>query len=446
MNTITHPVAPEEVMAWLDGELSSAEARTVAAHLDGCAECAGLAAQFRGMSESLSGWTVPPVPSQLEGSITELAQQKCSGATLPRQKLFIRPSFWTWRQWALGAGCALATVLILVAIVPTVVSVKKPAQSVGPTVAQMTQMRQETPDTGTYAYSRAQGLQGAALKGKNPAASFGVAGMEGFGVEKLSAPPPTPAQSRAKVFNYQDTGQTDRAVSQAAPAPMIARTVSLTITVKDFATARAALDAILARHHGYSAQLTVSTPENSPRAFQASLRIPAPELAPALTELRALGRVQNESQSGEEVTQQHTDLVARLKNYRESEERLQSILRQRTGKVEEVLQVEEEIERVRGEIESMEADQKALEHRVDFASVDLQLNEEFKAQFSAPDTSASTRMHNAFIAGMSNVSDTLLGTVLFFEEYGPVLLIWLAIFGLPALIVLRRYRKVRRRL
>jgi hypothetical protein len=227
---------------------------------------------------------------------------------------------------------------------------------------------------------------------------------------------------------------------------MIARTVSLTITVKDFATARAALDAILARHHGYSAQLTVSTPENSPRAFQASLRIPAPELAPALTELRALGRVQNESQSGEEVTQQHTDLVARLKNYRESEERLQSILRQRTGKVEEVLQVEEEIERVRGEIESMEADQKALEHRVDFASVDLQLNEEFKAQFSAPDTSASTRMHNAFIAGMSNVSDTLLGTVLFFEEYGPVLLIWLAIFGLPALIVLRRYRKVRRRL
>lgn len=184
----------------------------------------------------------------------------------------------------------------------------------------------------------------------------------------------------------------------------------------------------------------------SSRAFQASLRIPAPELAPALTELRALGRVQNESQSGEEVTQQHTDLVARLKNYRESEERLQSILRQRTGKVEEVLQVEEEIERVRGEIESMEADQKALEHRVDFASVDLQLNEEFKAQFSAPDTSASTRMHNAFIAGMSNVSDTLLGTVLFFEEYGPVLLIWLAIFGLPALIVLRRYRKVRRRL
>ena len=37
------------------------------------------------------------------------------------------------------------------------------------------------------------------------------------------------------------------------------------------------------------------------------------------------------------------------------------------------------IARVRGEIESMEAEQKALEHRVDFASVEIQLSEEYKA-------------------------------------------------------------------
>jgi hypothetical protein len=228
----------------------------------------------------------------------------------------------------------------------------------------------------------------------------------------------------------------------SAPAPMIARTVSLVITVKDFAAARASLDAILARHQGYSAQLTVNTPENSPRSFQASLRIPAPELSATLTELRALGRVQNESQSGEEVTQQHTDLLARLKNSRETEQRLQAILQQRTGKVEEVLQVEEEIERVRGEIEGMEAEQKTLEHRVDFASVDLQLTEEYKAQFNSPDTSASTRMHNAFVAGLGNASNTLLGIVLFFEEYGPVLLIWIVILGVPAFLVWRRFRKV----
>src|SRR5208282_5513880 len=106
--------------------------------------------------------------------------------------------------------------------------------------------------------------------------------------------------------------------------------------------------------------------------------IPAQELAAALGELKSLGRVQNETQSGEEVTQQHTDLAARLKNSRETEERLRAILEQRTGKIEDVLQVEEEIARVRGEIESMEAQQKALEHRVDFVTVDLQLVQEYR--------------------------------------------------------------------
>jgi chromosome segregation ATPase len=227
---------------------------------------------------------------------------------------------------------------------------------------------------------------------------------------------------------------------------MIARTVSLSIVVKDFATARVSLDSILARHRGYAAQLTAATAEHAPRSLQASLRIPAPELASVLAELKSLGRVGNESQSGEEVTQQHTDLVARLQNSRETEERLRAILQQRTGKIEDVLQVEEEIARVRGEIESMEAEQQALEHRVDFATIDLQLTEEYKAELNSPSASVSNRIHNAFVAGLRNAAETILGIVLFFEESGPVLLIWLAILGVPVSLLWRRYRRMQAKL
>ena len=229
--------------------------------------------------------------------------------------------------------------------------------------------------------------------------------------------------------------------SKVISAPMIARTVSLSVVVKDFAASRSSLDGILARHHGYSAQLSISTPENAPRGLQASLRIPAPELSLAVADLKILGRVENESQSGEEVTQQHTDLVARLKNSRETEQRFRTILQQRTGNVVEVLQVEEGIARVRGDIERMEAEQKALEHRVDFATVELQLTEEYKAQLNPPAASVSTRVHNAFVAGYRNASETLLGILLFFAEYGPALLIWLMILVLPVIFVWRRYRK-----
>ncbi|MGH9641640.1 MAG: DUF4349 domain-containing protein, partial [Terriglobales bacterium] len=101
--------------------------------------------------------------------------------------------------------------------------------------------------------------------------------------------------------------------------PMIARTVSLSIIAKDFDTARTSLDGILARHHGYAANLSANTPQGAARSIQASLRIPAPQLTAALAELKSLGRVELENQNGEEVTQQHADLLARLKNSRETE-------------------------------------------------------------------------------------------------------------------------------
>ena len=153
------------------------------------------------------------------------------------------------------------------------------------------------------------------------------------------------------------------------------------------------------RRNGYAAGLNVATPQGAARMLQASLRIPAPQLVAAVAELKALGRVEAETQNGEEVTQQHADLLARLKNSRETEQRLQDVLRTRTGKVKDVLEVEGEIARVRGEIEQMEAEQQTLEHRVNFATIDLKLAEEYKAQLTTPAPSVAMQVRNATVNG-----------------------------------------------
>ena len=221
---------------------------------------------------------------------------------------------------------------------------------------------------------------------------------------------------------------------------MIARTVTLSIMVKDFGVSRTALDAILARHHGYAASLNASTQQNAARSLQASLRIPAGELIAVVAELKSLGHVENETQAGEEVTQQHADLVARLKNSRETEQRLQAILLQRTGKISDVLAVEQEIARVRGEIEQMEAEQKALEHRVDFASIELNLAEEYKAQIGLASPSIATRIHNATVAGYRSAVESVVGIIVFFTEFGPSAMIWLAFLAPLAWFVRRRWK------
>ncbi len=245
------------------------------------------------------------------------------------------------------------------------------------------------------------------------------------------------AQSSAdyKLLKKERSEQTF-ATMALSPSPMIVRSVSLSIITKDFAATRASLETILARHRGYAADLTVNTEQNSPRSLQASLRIPAGELAVALAELKALGVVENESQKGEEVTQQHSDLVARLKNSRETEQRLLTILQQRTGKMSDVLEVEQEISRVRGEIEGMEAEQKSLEHRVDFATVDLHVREEYRAQLGAP--SLSNRFRNAVVGGFQSAADMIVAILLWLLNYGPTLLLWLAILFLPMRFIWRR--------
>ena len=435
MNITAQHVAPEEVMALLDGELSASDAKAVSTHVEECAECANVAEQLRRTSQALSAWKVLAVPARVEDSIAELAAKAVSGVEIKKPKLYVRPSFWGWKQWAgLSAG-AVSTLLIVVGIVAPNLFRPKQTVTLRPDMADYVPERLEDrlaigrnrdklETDGDLVHGRNK------LQPKKEGIIGGVAG--GIAGARLGAS-----------ISLQSEDAAPPAVAQAQlTSPMIARTMSLSIMTKDFARSRASLDSILAHYQGYSAQMNVSTTENAPRNLQASLRIPAPALAAVINDLRSLGRVERESQSGEDVTRQHSDLVARLKNSRDTEQRLRDILQRRTGKLSDVLEVEQEISRVRGEIEEMESEQKALEHRVDFASVEIQLTEEYKAQLNPPAASVSTRIHNAFVAGYQNASETVLGILLFFAEDVPTLLIWLAILALPVVLIWRRYRRI----
>ena len=450
MNSATHPVAPEELMAFLDGELSDANAQTVGAHVAQCAECAKLAEEFRRTSQSLSRWNTEAVPLKLENSVAELAARTHSALKIGKANWFARASFWSWKQWTVGLG-ATAAALVVIAAIATPHLLRS---SIGLRKSKAVAELRDQQTLGTLSSNSEFGRLEVYSKIQKPPQVNGrpitdqQAKVFSNQIPALSSPVTSSSPGVAADSNGLFHGLGDLAANSfsvdgqlSMVAPMIARTVSLSIVVKDFTASRASLDSILARHHGYSAQLNVSTPENAPRALQASLRIPAPDLSSAVADLKTIGRVENESQSGEEVTQQHTDLVARLKTSRETEQRFRTILQQRTGNAVEILQVEEGIARVRGDIERMEAEQKALEHRVDFATVDLQLTEEFKAQLNPPAASVSTRVHNAFVTGYRNASETVIGIGLFGMEYGPSFVIWLLILALPVLLVRRRYRR-----
>jgi hypothetical protein len=444
MKTLDHPVAPEEIMAMLDEELSTTERQAVLAHLSQCAECAALRLRFESTSHALAEWQIPAAPETLRSAVEEAAAAKSERPSKPRRRL---PRM----AWAVGGTLGVAAALVvLVNVFPDRFAEHKMAAVTPP--LQVTHGENLATFGGASPAAGKNGLLHAPavhpeenlLRLENQlAASAPRDRFKGRMAELAVAPDPNQTAE-----GYGGGGGGGRAPLPAlAPpqAPMIAREVSLTILVKNIPHARTALDGILSSHAGYAATLNVNTPESGSPSIVASLRIPAPQLDSALACLRTLGQVEAEAQSGEEVTQQHEDLVARLLNARETEDRLRAILAQRAGKMNEILEVEEQISQTRGEIEQMEAEQTALEHRVDYVMVDLQLTEQYEARLTGQPTAIGTQMRNALVTGIRDAGSSLLGLALLIEEIGPAILVWVAILGFPAWIVWRRYRRAQAR-
>ena len=438
MSTAPHPIAPEEIMAHLDGELSPAQYQSISSHIESCSECSSLATSLHSSSQSLSNWRVGPVPSQLEERVlaaSASAPRSFQGLNLLNLFDFgSRPR----NRWVLGVAAVGWALVFLFLISTRNRSHYESALYVSKSKLVRPQSAPQTPSGHGYD-SGPEARQELEMQNADSATAWQFSHQDKNAIGPVASKQPS-QEATTEFGKLRLYAKLQRPSDPQRDAPMIARTVSLSIIAKDFDSSRAALDAILVRHNGYSANLSVSTPQDAARSLQASLRIPAPQLPAALVELKSLGRVELENQNGEEVTQQHADLVARLKNSRETEQRLQAILTQRTGKISDVLEVEQEIARVRGEIEQMEAEQESLEHRVDFATIDLKLSEEYKAKLDSPAPAISTEIHNAAVNGYRNVADTLLSIILLFAEYGPVLCFWLLLLSIPAGFVWRRWR------
>jgi uncharacterized small protein (DUF1192 family) len=248
-----------------------------------------------------------------------------------------------------------------------------------------------------------------------------------------------------KGVQIQPQENTFKAPADSPSGPMIIRTVQLALVTKDFETARTRIESIVQESKGYVDQLTFRSEPKSPKSLSAVLRIPDGKLASSLIELRKLGQPKEESQNSADVTGQYVDLVARLSNARNTEQRLLALLRDRTGNLKDVVAAEGEIARVREEIERMEAERKNFDNKVQYATVQVELSEEYHAQLQQTLPNTRTRIYNAAVEGYESASDTTLGIALTGLAVGPAVLVWLVFLSSIGFVVWRLYVLLRSR-
>jgi hypothetical protein len=422
MSTNKHPIEQEELMAYLDGELPSNRATAAVAHLEKCPECQSLAADLRRVSQELLLWEVESTNSRLPPEINAALVQRDRqpGEAATENRLNWRDSLMV-RRWA-WAGAFLA----VCGIVGLVLKLSAPVQMANLTRRQRTATLSE-PGVAADSNGLFHGL------GDRSQKSLSVDGQ-----------PLSDQQSkefdRVEQFAELQNPPGVKFQSPGLTGPMIIRAAGVTLATKDFEHARASLDGILKLHHGYFGELNVNTPTGAGRTFTATLRVPADQLDATMADLRKLGRVESESQSGQEVTAQYVDLEARLSNARNTERRLSDLLRQRTGKLSDVLAFETAISRVRGEVERMEAERKTLANQVDFATINTTVGEDYKAELQVMPVTTSRRIRNAAVEGYRTMVEGVVGLVLFLFSYGPSLLVWAAILFFPGRAAWRRLR------
>jgi hypothetical protein len=431
MNKIMHPIEPEELMAYLDGELTADRATTTAAHLGECGECQSIVAGLRNVSQNLKTWKAEPLGPEMPPAIaTALAESRPESRS-------VFPAWRSWRRswiqrWPTAAWVGAVAVIFLVVL-------------------------------GTLRFQT--GLTGDVFSPHGRPTDYAVVNQPSDAqVEtRLLPPAPSPSSPAAAPVNGRQfdrlqqfaklqnappvefkAAQQNQSSGERVPVtngPMIIRTADLSLITKEFDKTRANLEAILKRHRGYLGELKAGGTTGSGRTLTATLRVPADQLDATLTEVKTLGRVESESQSGQDVTSQYVDLQARLSNARNTEQRLTDLLRNRTGKLSDVLEVEQELDRVRGQIEQMEAERKNMSNQVSYATLNATIAEDYKAQLQVVPPSTSTRLSNAAVQGYRSMADGVVSLALFLLSTGPSLLVWCALLFLPARFV---WKKVRR--
>ncbi|MEA4861670.1 MAG: DUF4349 domain-containing protein [Victivallaceae bacterium] len=104
------------------------------------------------------------------------------------------------------------------------------------------------------------------------------------------------------------------------------------------------------------------------------VRIPVDMASGFLNAISGIGEVVDRSITGQDVTEEMTDIKIRLDNLEVLRKRLQK-LAESSGKVEDLLKVERELARVTSEIEQLEGRMKFLTNRVDLVTVTLLFNQ-----------------------------------------------------------------------
>jgi hypothetical protein len=262
------------------------------------------------------------------------------------------------------------------------------------------------------------------------------------GTPPAPAPPlAVPVSPLATVPVPADEGAVSRLAAVPAPADgsaawsrRIVRQAALDLELEDVDAAVARLTDLVEASGGYVADTQVHGEGTATARATISAYVPASGFGRALHELERFGRPTARRVTGQDVSEEFVDLEARVRNLERHEAQLLGFMG-RAQKVADLVSLESELARVRGEIERHTGRIRFLRARSEMAGIRLNLLRA-GGPADARLAGAGERIRLAFAAGWKAAFDVAVGLAAMVAQLSPLALAAAVAWGL--------YRRVRR--
>jgi hypothetical protein len=215
---------------------------------------------------------------------------------------------------------------------------------------------------------------------------------------------------------------------------------TLDLVVKSFDGLGQQIVELAEKFDGYVAHSNLRGLAGKSRYGEWTLRVPAENYSALMLALEGLGEVRASSSNSQDATAEYYDLEARIRNKKQEEERLLKHLAGSTNRLDEILSIEREIARVRGDVEQLTGRLNLLHDHVTLATLTLRI-EEMHAFEPIQAATYGERLGHTWHQSLAALNG--LGQIISIVLVGATP--WLLALGLvgcgPALFIRRRQRR-----
>lgn len=177
-------------------------------------------------------------------------------------------------------------------------------------------------------------------------------------------------------------GFTDGTFAPDVEGRQLVRTGRVGLVVDDWGAFRAVLDAELAATGGFVGDATLTHTKGEVSWASLTVRVPSAEFDRFVAWAQESAEVTHVEVHSSDVTRQWVDLQSRIENGQAEETRLRELLAEQTGSLADVLAVERELARVRGEVEQAQREALAMKEQIDLSTIDVSV--EVRSEYAPP--------------------------------------------------------------